>query len=252
MGNFKDLTGQTFGQLTVIERAENREYPNGGKEAQWLCKCSCGNQCIRLGRTLHRGTSTSCGCLKKQRIRDKALIRGQNKKLNRYTFDGEVGTCYSNTSDRFFIFDVDDYDKIKDYTWCIKKTGYVRAETYNYGISEIQVHRLIMDCPDDMVIDHINRKPWDNRKCNLRICTIQQNNINRRFDKRPSNTGVMGVTLRKWGKYEVAISVNGKRKYLGLYKTLEEAKQVRLDAEKKYWGEFKPKNNERSECDERY
>lgn len=245
MSNFKDMTGQTFGQLTVIERTENREYPNGGKEARWLCKCSCGSMCIKLGSNLRRGYSTSCGCLKIPRIRDKALLRGH--KGNRYEFNGDVGKCYGNTSDRFFIFDTEDYDKIKDYTWYIEKTGYVHTQLKNNDVIWVQLHRLIMDCPDDMVVDHINRKPWDNRKCNLRICTQRQNNINRRFNQAPTNTGVMGVTLQKSGKYGVEMKINGKKEWFGSYNTLEEAKQVRLDVEKKYWGEFKCKNSERGD-----
>lgn len=35
-----DLTGQKFGELTVIRRATKEERP---KEVYWLCKCSCGN-----------------------------------------------------------------------------------------------------------------------------------------------------------------------------------------------------------------
>ena len=39
MSKVIDLTGKTFGKLTVLSRAENDKY---GK-AQWLCQCQCGN-----------------------------------------------------------------------------------------------------------------------------------------------------------------------------------------------------------------
>ena len=42
MSKVIDMTGQTFGKLTVLSRAENDKY---GK-AQWLCQCQCGNQKI--------------------------------------------------------------------------------------------------------------------------------------------------------------------------------------------------------------
>jgi len=56
--NFKDLTGMTFGRLTVIRRAENK-----GRYTAWLCQCSCGKQKIIIGRSLITGLTKSCGCL---------------------------------------------------------------------------------------------------------------------------------------------------------------------------------------------
>lgn len=58
MAKLIDLTGQRFGKLTVIERAENGK--NG--EAKWLCKCDCGNTSIVFSLNLTRLHTTSCGC----------------------------------------------------------------------------------------------------------------------------------------------------------------------------------------------
>ena len=62
--NFKDLTGQTFNRLTVIERAENAK---DGK-ARWRCRCSCGNEVVVVGKYLRRGTIQSCGCLWREKV----------------------------------------------------------------------------------------------------------------------------------------------------------------------------------------
>lgn len=58
----KDLTNQTFGRLTVIERDTSKLM---GKEnfAYWLCKCQCGNIVSVRGDHLRNGTTQSCGCL---------------------------------------------------------------------------------------------------------------------------------------------------------------------------------------------
>ena len=61
--NFKDLTGQKFGSLTVIKRVENNKH---GK-AMWLCRCKCGNELKVLGNDLRNGHTSSCGCLQKKR-----------------------------------------------------------------------------------------------------------------------------------------------------------------------------------------
>ncbi len=67
MGKFIDLTGQKFGRLTVIKRAENAKCSN----IQWFCQCECGKQTIVQGGTLRSGRTKSCGCL---RIKHKYAI----------------------------------------------------------------------------------------------------------------------------------------------------------------------------------
>ena len=65
MSALKDLTGQRFGRLTVIERAENK-----GEEACWKCRCDCNNEVFVRGSSLRKGTTKSCGCLvEKNRIK---------------------------------------------------------------------------------------------------------------------------------------------------------------------------------------
>ena len=43
MNKLKDLKGQRFGRLVVIERAENFILPSGQPQTAWLCQCDCGN-----------------------------------------------------------------------------------------------------------------------------------------------------------------------------------------------------------------
>lgn len=61
----KNLIGQKFGMLTVIERVENRTFPSGQTKIQYRCECDCGNKVVVLGSNLlKRGNTTSCGCYK--------------------------------------------------------------------------------------------------------------------------------------------------------------------------------------------
>lgn len=57
MPKLKDLTGQRFGKLTVIERA-----PNIGKLTAWKCRCDCGSETIKKAVNLTSGKTKSCGC----------------------------------------------------------------------------------------------------------------------------------------------------------------------------------------------
>ena len=64
----EDLTGRTFGRLTVIEQTEDYiSQKTGAHYAQWLCECSCGNPNLITvsGNNLKRNHTTSCGCLQK-------------------------------------------------------------------------------------------------------------------------------------------------------------------------------------------
>ena len=69
MGKLVDLTGQKFGRLTVIERAENKERGRG-KQACWLCACECGSTKVISGYNLRSGRTKSCGCLQIEKVKE--------------------------------------------------------------------------------------------------------------------------------------------------------------------------------------
>lgn len=61
MSKFKDLTGQKFNRLTVIECVQKATRSNGG--TYWLCKCDCGKQIKVFQGNLTSNHTKSCGCL---------------------------------------------------------------------------------------------------------------------------------------------------------------------------------------------
>lgn len=64
--NAVDLTGKSFGKLTVIERINNYIEPCGEKKAKWQCLCECGNTIHVTTSHLTTGHTKSCGCSKNQ------------------------------------------------------------------------------------------------------------------------------------------------------------------------------------------
>ena len=70
MGKFKDIAGQRFGRLIVLD------YSYSNKGAYWLCRCDCGNEKQIKGSDLICGNIISCGCAKKERFRNMALKHG--------------------------------------------------------------------------------------------------------------------------------------------------------------------------------
>lgn len=60
-----DITGRTFGRLTVVRRAGQAR----SRAALWLCRCSCGRSLVARQDNLLDGTTQSCGCLRAEVVR---------------------------------------------------------------------------------------------------------------------------------------------------------------------------------------
>lgn len=102
-----------------------------------------------------------------------------------------------------------------------QKTKYVSA--YD-GIRRVYMHTLLIACPKNTLVDHINGNGLDNQKANLRISTRSQNGANRKTNFN-SKTGYKGVITHPSykNKYLAVIKVNGKQHRLGAFLTKEEA-----------------------------
>lgn len=88
------------------------------------------------------------------------------------------------------------------------------------------------------VIDHIDSDGTNNKIENLRVATPVQNAINRKkhLNNKSGTTGVYWhKSAKKWSAF---VSVNNKRKHLGLFETIEQAIQKRQEIQKQIYGEF--------------
>ena len=141
------------------------------------------------------------------------------------------------------IIDLDDIKKVKDYNWCENGAGYIISNK-TQSHPKLYLHRFIIDYSDEKFIDHIDGNTMNNRKSNLRIVNPQQNMMNRRAVK-PTKSGVVGVNyVRKTNKWKAVIMINRKTIFLGYYNDLEEAIEVRKQAEIDYFGEYRNKEDE--------
>lgn len=165
-------------------------------------------------------------------MRKRLGIQSKYKKSTNYRVDNDFA-IFTTTKGIEFIVDLKDVERIKNYSWYISHQGYVISDSPKRATL---LHRLITDAERGYVVDHINHETLDNRKCNLRVVTQTQNNMNRRLEKRNTST-VTGVSWFKanerWSAY---ISVNKKRIHLGYFNTLEEAKEARGKAEEIHFG----------------
>ena len=232
-----------FGDLTVLKELSER---NKQGLIKYLCQCKCGNQIEIEGSYLKNRRTTHCGCkLKENQSKAK-------RKTNKYIFydnDNYVVGYTSNTNKEFYI-DLEDYNKIKDYCW-LEHDGYIHTRArFNNKNKDIRLHRFIMGLTNDgsqhhIKVDHKNHNTFDNRKKNLRITTNQENCFNHRTHKN-NTSGHSGISFRKdTNKWRVRLWINnGQCVNLGSFTEYDEALKVRKEAEEKYFGDFRYKEEE--------
>lgn len=173
MSRIKDLTGQTFGKLTVVSLLPART--KGGK-AQWRCRCACGNwaPCVR-GDSLTSGDTTSCGCERKRSARE------IGKASRTHGLSNQAGNAH--------------YERWRSIK---QRTGNPNAPDYhNYGGRGIKLHHtwaeagvgfsrfkwyldtVLGPCPEGYTLDRIDN---DGNYCpgNLRWATAKQQKRNQR------------------------------------------------------------------------
>ena len=145
----------------------------------------------------------------------------QYSKRNDYKIDGQTLIVY-DCNDNEMLFDVEDMSilKLDKYRWSKLTVGY--AANRKLGLA----HRLIINAPEELQVDHINRNKLDNRKSNLRLVNNQENNWNKE-----AKGYYWAKHANKWG---ACIGLNGKTIFLGYYKTEAEARQAYLEAKKIY------------------
>lgn len=239
----KDLTGQVFGRLKVIEQTDDYIEPNGTHRARWLCMCLCPEHNIRkvVEKDLLRGHTQSCGCLQKEKATEAGK---QKRKVNVYdlTQGFVIGITY-NTNEEFYC-DLCDFDKIKNYCWSATTNPYdghkaLIAKDVTTG-KNITMHRLLTNIKD---VDHADQNPLNNRRNNLRVATRNQQNMNR--PKQKNNTsGYIGVQWHQQNqKWTAHISIDGKRTYLGSFTSKTDVIITRLQAESQYYKEFAPQRH---------
>ena len=234
--NFKDLTGQVFNNLKVIEWDTNppehikkKLYQETGR---WKCQClACGNYTWAKSYALTSGLKKWCeSCGVKHKV--------PPRKGNIYDLSGEYGIGYTINSNKPFYFDLEDYDLIKQFTWS-EHNGYVKT-TYDAD-KFFLMHRLVMNITDPKIeIDHIGHNTLDNRKSKLRICEDGENHRNTKLASN-NKSGVTGV-YKEGNKWRAFIWHN-KTIHLGTYSDINDAIKARKEAEDKYFKEFSYDNS---------
>jgi len=119
-------------------------------------------------------------------------------------------------------------------------TGYL---TVFLDRKSYKLHKLALLYTDGVypneIVDHVNGIRDDNRRVNLRLATHSENTRNSKI-RSDNRSGIKGVNYRNksGGQWVCRIHTNEGRKYLGCYKTQEEAEKVMKEARIKYHGDY--------------
>jgi len=125
--------------------------------------------------------------------------------MKKIILNGELG------KDKLILVDNENYKELNKYKWS-SKHGYA----YNKKLK--QMHRLIMDCPRGMEVDHIDGNPLNNQKSNLRICTLSENRKNRKKSLNKTSE-YKGVSWNKHNKsWRAYIGIERKNNCIGYFK----------------------------------
>lgn len=160
------------------------------------------------------------------------------------------------TKGKFAIVDDEDYDWLNQWKWCDDGAGYAMRRQYlgggqaNPRFEKIKMHRLILDAPKGIFVDHVNGNRADNRRSNIRLATDWQNGANRGANRGKKSNPYKGVyqvkgqkghkePARPWWALIVESSTGEKkRRSLGCYATPEEAALAYNEAARLYFGDF--------------
>ena len=155
---YTDITNMRFGKLIALKIANN----NTKYSSKWICKCDCGNQCIKQRKLLIRGATKSCGCLRVER--GKSMFKGVGKLSKSHWL-----SVLRHAKDRNIKIDITIQDAWNQY---IKQDGKCNItgiliffgnsrEEENKGKTTASLDRI--DSSKDYTIDNIQ---WVHKKVN--------------------------------------------------------------------------------------
>jgi len=142
------------------------------------------------------------------------------------------------------FIDSDDIEMVNLYNWNVmfsRRTQY--ALTLDDFGHRLLMHRQIIDAPRGTQVDHVNGNGLDNRRCNLRFATAQQNAANAAKPRISGCTSIYkGVYLELSGqrkkRWRAGIRVDSKRIHLGSFATEAEAAVAYNKAATEHFGEY--------------
>ncbi len=142
------------------------------------------------------------------------------------------------TQGKFAIVDDEDYEWLNQFKWCAHRiyNNYYAERRVNGRL--LYMHREIMKPPKGKQVDHRNSDCLDNRGCNLRICTHQENLCNQKIQEGKSSK-YKGVSWhRQREKWVASIHHNDRKMHIGCFIDEHDAARAYDKQATELFGEF--------------
>lgn len=149
-------------------------------------------------------------------------------------FIHDDGTAELHCGAYRILIDGCEVDRVSKYQWSVGIHGYA---TSGCGDNQILMHRILANAKEGEIVDHINRNKLDNRHANLRICSRQQNVMNREKSLSGENP-FKGVCRLKDGSWQAQIHFKHRSIYLGKFADVCDAAKAYDSAARELFGEF--------------
>ena len=268
MGEYKDLTGLSFGSLTVLEKTAERQY----RYNVWLCRCECGREVTVSTKNLTSGRTYHCGCRAGERRnahvkpKDRTGIRCGALTPLRMTGKSDKGaflwecececgrrvTVQAGQLQNYLVSDcgcgAGNKPKYKNIAG--RRTGKLTAL---YPTAERDTRGCVIwhcrcDCGNETEISESDFMYGGYVSCGcVRKQRMESNQLSesltfvdgtcvewlkKRKNRSDNTSGFRGVYKQGESEYRAYIGLQRKKYYLGMYSSLEEAVSVRLTVEK--------------------
>ena len=137
--------------------------------------------------------------------------------------------------------DAEDAERVQAHSWWVSSSpetdGRVLCFTTTINKKKVKLHRFIMGAPPGQVVDHWDGNRLNNKKSNLRACSISQNSKNVKMSTH-NKSGYRGVSWSKEvKKWRATISLECKQLHLGYFDSAEEASAAYEEAADLYYGD---------------
>lgn len=161
---------------------------------------------------------------------DDAKVHAESVERNEEDYTGAVCWLIWNRKSGAFdtrqaLVDVEDFERLFRLPWRIQKVGKLRYPrvVFNNAVENVYLAREVMGHPPGLVVDHINRNTLDDRRKNLRACTVRENNLNtiRNTGRASRFKGVYWSMVNN--RWAAVGHESGRRKSLGFHPTEVEA-----------------------------